>query len=208
MKKLKDHNKWSVDRNCEVNKKFLGGITMDKKYGKIEFFAGNTIEQAVNELLSHKEKGKLVWGEFNGVILYSDTVTMDSAYQEITGKSKEEFDKAQQEWKENYDREKKEHEAKIPDLTKIWMEKGREILTEDKWELWDKIVPIRLGDLYQGMELGNCLDIVKILNNNSTLDEAKEKIESQGHSGMSFSLVCAMVKEFSDRGNEFVEYVR
>lgn len=181
---------------------------MDKKYEHIGFFAGSTIEQAVNELLSYTEKGKLACGEFNGVTLYSDTVTMDSAYQEITGKTKAEFDKAEQEWKDNYDRQKKEHEEKIPELSKVWMDKGREILTEDKWEYWDKIVPIRLSDLYQGMELGASLDIVSILNNNGTLDEAKEKIESQGHSGMSFGLVCAMVKEFCERGSEFVDYVR
>ncbi|MNT82855.1 hypothetical protein D3C72_2226450 [compost metagenome] len=58
------------------------------------------------------------------------------------------------------------------------------------------------------MELGACLDIVNILNNNGPLDEAKKTIESQGHTGMSFGLVCAMVKEFSDRGEEFVNYVR
>ena len=83
-----------------------------------------------------------------------------------------------------------------------------EVLTKDKWEYWDEIVLIRLGDLYHGMELGCCLDIVKILNNNGTLDEAKEKIESQGHSGMSYGLVRAMVKEFSSRGTEFADYVR
>jgi len=181
---------------------------MDEKYEKIEFFAGDTIEQAVNELLSCEEKGKLACGEFNGVTLYSDTVTMDGAYKEITGKTKSEFDKVQQEWRENYKRKEQEHKEKIPELSKVWMEKGREILTEDKWKLWDEIVPIRLGDLYHGMELGNCLDIIEVLNNNGTLDEAREVIEQQGHSGMSFGLVCAMVKEFSDRGNEFVEYVR
>jgi predicted nuclease with TOPRIM domain len=183
-------------------------MKMGRMYEKIEFFAGNTIEQAVNQLLNYKAQGKLVCGEFNGITLYSDTVTMDSAYKEITGKTKAEFDKGQQEWKDNYDKQKQEHEEKIPELTKVWMEKGREVLTEDKWEYWDKIVPIRLNDLYQGMELGNCLDIVNILNNNGTLDEAKEVIENQGHSGMSFGLVCAMVREFCDRGSEFVECVR
>lgn len=64
---------------------------MDKNYGKIEFSLGSTIEQAVNELLNYKKKGKLVYGKFNGVTLYSDTVTMDFAYREITGKSKAEF---------------------------------------------------------------------------------------------------------------------
>lgn len=181
---------------------------MNKKYEEVEFFAGITVEQAVNDLLSYKDEGKLVCGEFNGVVLYSDTVTMDSAYQKITGKTKVEFDKSQQEWKENYDRKKKKHENEIPELTKVWMKKGREVLSEDRWGYWDEIVPIRLNDLYRGMELGASLDIVRILNNNGTFDEAKEKIECQNHSGMSFGLVCAMVKAFSDRGTEFVEYVR
>jgi hypothetical protein len=65
---------------------------LDKKYVKIEFTPGNTIEQAVNELLSYKQHGKLAYGEFNGVTLHSDTVTMDSAYKTIVGKSKAEFD--------------------------------------------------------------------------------------------------------------------
>ncbi len=181
---------------------------MENHYKKIEFLVGSNIEDAVKELLSHKKKGILASGEFNGTTLYSDTVTLDGAYKNITGKTKAEFNKAQQEWRDNYDKEEREFKERIPLLSKEWMNKGREILTEDKWEYWDKIVPIRLNDLYHGMELRCCLDIVKLLNNNRTLDEAKEMIEGQNHSGMSFGLVCAMVREFCDRGKEFVDYVR
>ena len=180
---------------------------MNKRYLEVEFW-GCTVEDAVKKLLDYKEKGKLAYGEFNGVTLYSDTVTMDDAYTEITGRTKSEFDKEQQEWRENLERQQREHEEKIPELTKVWIQKGREILTEDKLEIWSEIVHIRLNDLYQGMELGACLDIVNILNNNGALDEAKEKIESQEHSGMSFGLVCSMVRELCERGNDFVEYVR
>jgi hypothetical protein len=58
------------------------------------------------------------------------------------------------------------------------------------------------------MELGNCLDIIKELNAGCELETAKKIIEDQGHSGMSFGLVCSMVKAFCDRGVEFVTYVR
>ena len=184
------------------------GINMNKNYIEIDFIIGSTIERAVNKLLIYKEKGMLACGDFNGTILYSDTVTMDGAYKELTGKTKAEFDKGQQEWQENYDREQREHKERIPSLSKEWMKQGRKILTKDKWEYWDEIVPIRLNDLYHGMELGCCLDIVKILNNNGILDEAKEKIESQGHSGMSYGLVRSIVREFCDRGQEFVDYIK
>ena len=181
---------------------------MDKNYEKIQFLVGSSIEDAVKELLRYKEKGILAYGEFNGFVLYSDTVVLDEAYMQIIGKTKTEFDKAQQEWKENYDKQLKEHKEKIPVLTEYWKEKGREVLTEDRWEYWDKIVPVRLNDLYRGIELGYCLDIVKILNNNCTLDEAKDLMETQGHSGMSFGLACAMIRDFCNRGQEFADYVR
>ncbi len=180
---------------------------MDNKYTEIDFYPGRNIEECVNELLRYKEKGKLVFGVFNGHKLYSDTVTMDSAYKEITGNTKKEFDDYIKKQNEEYQRQKQEHIKAIPEKAKLWMDKGREILDKSKWELWDKIVPIRLNDLYQGMELKCCLDIVEILNK-GTLEEAKREIESQGHSGMSFGLVCSMVKEFSLKGEEFVNYVR
>lgn len=180
---------------------------MSKNYREIDFFPGRNIKECVNELLEYKAKGELVFGVFNGHKLYSDTVTMDSAYREITGKTEKEYNDYLKKQHEEYEKQKQEHIDAIPYKSKIWMEKGREILDKSKWELWDKIVPIRLNDLYQGMELKCCLDIVEILKK-GTLEEAKKEIENQNHSGMSFGLVCSMVKEFSPRGEEFVNYVR
>lgn len=180
---------------------------MIKNYKKIEFVCGCTIERAVMELLEYKEKGKLVCGDFNGHTLYSDTVTVDGAYLEIIGKTKAEFDKSQKEWRERLRREEEEFKEKIPELTKEWIEKGHEVLDEKYWSYWDECVPIRLEDLYHGMELKNCLDIVESLNNGCSLEEAKRIIGDQGHSGMSYGLVRVMIREFCDRGKEFSEYL-
>jgi len=180
---------------------------MNKNYREIMLSAGSTIQDAVNCLLEFKEKGIKACADFNGKTLYSDTVTMDSAYLDIIGKTKSEFDNEQQERVERLEKAKREHEAMIPELTEIWIEKGKSILEKDRWDYWSEIVPVRLNDLYRGMELGNCLDIVKVLNNDGTFDDAKRLLEDQGHSGMSFGLVCAMIREFCDKGNEFVEYV-
>lgn len=178
---------------------------MESKYRKIEMWAGSTIDSAIKELSKHED---LVCIEFNGKMLYSDIDDLDSAYKKITGITKSEFDEAERQRQTEYEREKREHEKAIPRLTTEWIEKGKAILDEKHHELWTKIVPVRLGDLYRGMELGACLDIVEQLNNGCEMDKAKTMIEEQGHSGMSFGLVCSMIKEFCDRGNEFVKYVR
>jgi len=133
---------------------------------------------------------------------------MDSAFKKVTGKTKAEFDEAERKRQEEYEAENKRHKEAIPELTKEWIEKGQEILDVKYLLDWNKCVPIRLGDLYKGFELGSCLDIVKELNNGCELGIAKGIIEEQGHSGMSFGLVCSMVKAFCDRGAEFVSFAR
>lgn len=180
---------------------------MEKNYKELDYFFGN-IDGAIAELKKHREKGELVYINFNDNKLYSDIDDTDSAYKKVTGKTKAEFDEAQTKRQEEYREAERKHEEAIPKLTEEWIDKGKKILNKEYWDLWIKCVPIRLGDLYKGMELGNCLEIVDKLNQGKTLEEVKPLIENQGHSGMSFGLVCSMVKSFSDRGDEFVKYVR
>lgn len=180
---------------------------MEKQYEEMELIAGFTIEKAVNQLLLYRQEGRLVSTDFNGTMLYSDTVTMDDAYLKIVGKTKAQHDADLEERHIRYEQELKEHKEKIPELTEFWISKGNKVLSEDRQKLWAECVPIRLDDLYRGMELGNCLAIVEILNNGGTLDEARDEIYKQGHSGMSASLVCSMVRAFADRGKEFTDYV-
>ena len=192
----------------------LGGLsvgTLNKlkmEHRKIEFGVGDSIERAMQDLARFKERGEFVFGEFNGQKLYSDVDDLDTAYKKITGKTKADFDAEQKAENDRYKEEQRKHKKAIPELTKEWIEKGNVILDEKYHELWAKCVPIRLDDLYQGMELGATLDIVKELNAGCELQKAKTIIEAQGHSGMSFGLVCSMVKSFCDRGQEFVSYAR
>ena len=178
---------------------------METKYRQIDFSIGNNIESAVKML---QDCDFLACGTFNGITLYSDIDDLESAYKKITGISKSEFDAKLKADNDRYKEQQRKHEESIPELTKEWIEKGKNILDEKYHEHWNKIVPIRLSDLYQGMELGNCLDIVKELNSGCELETAKKIIEDQGHSGMSFGLVCSMVKAFCDRGAEFAAHAR
>ena len=48
----------------------------------------NRLEDIVEALLKAKERGEHYYFDFNGIILHSDTVTMDSAFKEVTGYTK------------------------------------------------------------------------------------------------------------------------
>lgn len=177
-------------------------------YVELGAFVGCSLEEVVNSLLSANKQGRKCYVDFNGHILYSDTVTMDGAYLEVVGRTKTEHEAYLKAQYDEYERQEAEHNAKIPDLTTQYIEKGHKIIQEKYWELWDKCVPIRLGDLYHGMELDCCLELIEILQNEKDLEKAKKAFDNQGHSGMSASLIASMLKSFCDCATELISYIR
>jgi hypothetical protein len=132
-------------------------------YKNLDVLVGTTIDSAVQQLLTAKENGILAKVDFNGTELFSDTVTLNNAYLAITGKTKKQSDQEQADWKANYDKEKQDHKNKLPELVVEWNKKGEKVLDPEYLDEWYECVPIRLGDLYRGMELGACLELVKHL---------------------------------------------
>lgn len=179
---------------------------------KIEFYAGCSIDKAYETLLNEaKTCGEGCFGTFNGKEIRS-TETLDEVYTKLTGKTKAEFDQAQKEWKENYDRELAEHEEKIPENTEKYRQEARGLVLDSELEYWDKIVPIRLGDLYRGMELRNTLDICRIMRDESVkypkrLKMAYKVFMDEGHSCMSANLTASMIKRFCPHGEDVADAV-
>jgi len=89
-----------------------------------------------------------------------------------------------------------------------WIERGAQSLSPDKLELWNKVVPIRLNDLYQGMELGSTLEIIDALKSGKTFDDAQKILYDQNHSGMSYGIMKSMLKAFYDDGDALVAHLR
>ena len=179
---------------------------------KIEFYAGCDIDEAYESLLNEaKACGEDCFGIFNGKEIRS-TETLDEVYTKLTGETKAEFDQAQKEWKENYDRELAEHEARIPELTEAYRKEARGLVLDSELEYWDKIVPIRLGDLYRGMELRNTLDVCRVMRDESVdyderLKAAYKRFMDEGHSGMSAQLTASMIKKFCPHGEDVADAV-
>lgn len=180
---------------------------MDKKYEEIELTAGSTVEKAVNLLLDYQKKGELVKTKFNGVVLYSDTVTMEDAYLQIVGRSREEYLAELDDAQRRIEKERMDHESRIPELIEEWVAKGNKVLDPDRHELWAEVVPVQLNSMYRELALGYSLPIIKILNEGRSIDEAVTELDNQSHSGMSRRLVSLMVKDLCEQGPDFYERV-
>ncbi len=74
---------------------------------KMEILPGVTLDEAITGLLALKEKGLHAYCVFNGHVLHSDTVTVDSAYIQVMGCTKTEYVQQLGEWRERYENEEK-----------------------------------------------------------------------------------------------------
>ena len=121
----------------------------NKSYSnKIEFSAGQNIESAYRDLQEYAPS----YGEFNDHTIYSYE-TLDEIFQKIVGMTRDEYYKYDKEEEEKRQQELKTYKERIPELTTYYKDKARGIIPEKKLNYWDRIVPIRLNDLYRGMSL-------------------------------------------------------
>ena len=86
-----------------------------------------SIDQAVEYLLKAKARGEHVFCDYNGHKLHSDNVTLDSAYVEILGCTKDEYENKQEKWMDDYKRKIKDtetREQRYADMVKEHREKS------------------------------------------------------------------------------------
>lgn len=182
------------------------GNNIDECHSKLQKAASN-VYRALNESgveIKGGNAGIEFVFSFNGTKI-SSSDTVDEAYVKVTGSTKAELDAQLKAKHDEYVREEEEHKARIPELTEKYVEEAKGIIREDKEDFWEKVVPVRLGDLYHGMELGATLDILREWNTSRSTGACRTIIENQGHSGMSHSLVCRMVATFAKGSEEEVE---
>lgn len=183
---------------------------LKKQYKEIQLPALRYLSQAIEYIRTVNPNivgTNLVYAMFNGHPIYSDNIDVDEIYSRVCAYN---ASNKQKEIELDYEKAEKEFQKKIPTLTKKYNALAKGVIADDKLDQWYELVPIRLRDLYHGMELDATLEIIKELNkatdSNTHFAEAKNIFDKQGHSGLSGDLICAMLNMFAPNGVEFVKY--
>ena len=180
---------------------------------KVDLYPGLELHEALLRIkLEAKKCGEHCFAVFNGKEVYS-TDSIDDAYNRVLGCSYNEHIAKVEEWRMQRKKKEQEFIEKIPELIESYRNEARGIIAEKDLAYWDKIVPIRLSDLYHGWELSCTLDIVKVMNDTKSSIEdrvakAKDIFIQQGHTGMSTTLMFAMLNVFSPNSKELVKELK
>lgn len=172
---------------------------------KLDGYLGD-IDNAVKMLQEYQARGESVYVEFNGHKLYSADITLDGAYKEITGQTKAEFDKVQEEWLENYRKEQAEKKEQAEQRIPEWLKRGEKLISADKKEMWEKYVKQSAqSKFYLGADVESALEIMEKIATGASQEEIDKLVHEQGHSGTSYVVVRSMVRDFYGQDIENLE---
>lgn len=164
----------------------------EKEYKTIVFEPDLPLTDAITRLVVAASKGEFVCGKFCGVMLYSDTVSFDSAFKQIAGQS--------------YFATLAADEQQDEEAIKRYILMGQRIINKRLWEDWESYVRQSMRSEYHGMDLTCALTIMNELLSNG-LAPALAVLQTQTHTRTSLGLVLSIVRSFCVGGDDFVSYV-
>lgn len=89
-----------------------------------------------------------------------------------------------------------------------YIERGKEFIIKGKEKEWENCVKARVNDLYGGIEVKNALEITESYRDKKDEDVIKKIFDDEGHSGMSASLVFAIIEQLFTDGSKIVKIIR
>lgn len=176
-----------------------------KNARRIEY-TGTKLDDCVKFLLEYKDRGESVVVNFEGHDLYSCDVTIDNAYMEITGKTKEEFYKQIEEENAIYEKIKEQRKIDAENTLKELIKKGEQLVYPERLEEWKRYVQAKMKNGTPDLDLKHVIKIMEILESGATPKEANEILKQHNNSGFFDMFVKKAVFTFSKKGPEFLEY--
>lgn len=160
------------------------------------------LEAILNSLKANK--GIYEYADVTGKHVLLPTMSVDDAYKEVLGCSKEEYAKKVFELNREIEAEKerleREAEKKIPS----WVERGKAFIYPEKVEDWTNMVKSRAKGIFYGEDIEDALAVMEKLDAGMPVEEIREFARGRNYLGNTFGSSNAIIFAFSKRGPEFI----
>lgn len=100
-----------------------------------------------------------------------------------------------------------EQTKKFEEMINGYIEEGKKYIYPERLRDWKKCVNTAANSLYRGGEIRNALDVMKSLDKNNDFIDAAIIIDSQKHSGGSYSAVMSILAKFSKTGTDLYRFL-
>ena len=174
---------------------------------KDDYFATD-LDKCIAYLIKCRQEGKSVWVEFSGKKLYSCDATVDSIYMQVLGRTKEEFERDEQEFFAGLAKKKARKKKEIDDVKPEWIDAGIKLIYPERITEWERFVEISANGLYEGSDLASAITAMEMLDSGTSFENVDSYIKGLNTSGGSATMIENIILNFSKKGPEFFEYLQ
>ena len=158
------------------------------------------LDIVVDMLIKIKESGKSMKCTYNGHELLSDNVTIESAYNQVYGCSKEVYDAHEAEQERKLREYRETLQKQIPELYL----KGQALMYPEKHEAWLERIN-EIITIHNGKDIALALNIMTVLAETQDMDSAVQMLLNEENEDNIHSYVLETMVYFANEGPEFFE---
>lgn len=176
----------------------------------ISFPCGTTIDEALKLLRDTAKEYStfsptVVCADFNDITLTS-TMTDDEAYLAITGKTKAQHKKEQQEYFDSIKRSDEAYRDKFTDTLKMYKEVSKKYIKLEDFKDFCKDLDEYLNIGYRTFIIDCLFEVISIAKRDTELEdiiaEVRDKVDKQGHSGNTAYQLYKLVRKYCPHGED------
>lgn len=155
-----------------------------------------------------KEANENYYYEFEDKIYYTLLDDEESCYKRVTGISRDEFIKQEEEYKEKLHNKM----AKIKKQMALnnmpqWIEDGNKLIYPQKQKDWKDLIELRIEGEPYGKDVAIAIQVMKSLESDGDFQTAYDIIKERNLSGSEYSSVLSLVVNFYKKGTAFYRFI-
>ena len=164
---------------------------------------GENLDCVVIRLNEARKNGEHVFCKYHDVTLYSDNITLDSAYMEVYDCTREEFFLKIEEEIANATTWQKEREKWAEEKTAELIERGKSLMYPQRFKEWEQEMNNIQFLIYFGDDIEEALNIMEAIENGNPIEKIVEKYKDRRKNSFSDRVVRELVLKYSKNGNLF-----
>ncbi len=167
---------------------------------------GETLESVVLKLEKFRKEGKSYFAVFNDQVLYSEDVTMDSAFQKCLHMSRQMYLYRYKQWLLSNNYSEDVIKTYVTSNLEEWINEGKKYIISTRSEDFELVCKGLANNVYSYMVIEQFIKVMELINKNFYFDDILDIIDSFNNNELNNNILLDLILNYTDIGPDFYTY--
>ncbi len=169
---------------------------------------GETLESVVLKLEKFRKEGKNYFAIFNDQVLYSEDITMDSAFKKCLNMSRQMYLYRYKQWLLLNNLTEESIKTYVTNNLDKWINKGKKYVINSRYEDFELVCKNLANNIYSYMVIEQFIKIMELINNNFYFNDVLDIIDSFNNNELNNNILFDLILNYTYIGPDFYTYAK